>query len=374
MIKLAFVIDTIESPTAGTEKQLLMLINNLHRSRFSPHLCVLRRSHWLEKYFNECPLFVAGVESFRSIKGIIGVAELSSYLKKCNIDIVQTHFRDGSIAGILAARLARTKVILGTRRNQGYWMSAVDFKIQKILDRWVDGYITNSESTRSWVTENEGIHCGKMHVIYNGFDIEHYMSPSASRRLTARKKLEWPQELPVVGIVANLRPVKDHLTFLRSARVVKESIPSCRFVIIGDGDESKKLIKCAQELNISEDVMFLGQRNDVPEILSACDVGVLSSASESFPNAIVEYMASGLPVVTTDVGGVREAVVDGVNGYIVGVGDWKSLGAKIINILSNVDREVMGWESYRRGISYFSSDKMVSSTALLYEKYIRNEP
>ena len=120
MIKIAYVIDTIESPTAGTEKQLLLLIKHLNRSRFEPHLCVLRSSKWLREEFSECPVFEVGVNSFKRPRSYVGILKFAIFLKNERFNIVQPFFRDSSIVGIIAANLARVKTVVGTRRNQCY--------------------------------------------------------------------------------------------------------------------------------------------------------------------------------------------------------------------------------------------------------------
>lgn len=368
MIKIAYIIDTIESPTAGTEKQMLMLIRHLDRSRFQPVLCVLRSSKWLEKEFDLCPIFVAGVHSFKSMQGIKGVFALSKFLKKERMDIVQTHFRDSSIAGILAARLAGVKMIIGTRRNQGYWMTPLDLQIQKGLDRWVTAYIANSQSTKQWIKNNEGVEPGRVEVINNGFDLSMFPPPSAENRKNLRTSLGLAEDAPVIVIVANLRPVKDHVTFLRAAGIVHRHFPAARFLVVGDGTELQKLMELSAELGIDSVVYFLGARQDIPEILNACDVGVLSSLSESFSNAVVEYMAAGLPVVTTDVGGAREAVDDNVNGFIVPVGDWTMMGRRVIELIESGRATKMGKESRNRSGERFSMGTMVEKMQHLYHR------
>ena len=373
MIKIAFVIDTIESPTAGTEKQLLMLIKHLDRSRFQPYLCVLRVSEWLEKEFDLCPLFVAGIDSFKTITGLKGILRLSGWFKENRINIVQTHFRDSSIAGILAARFAGIKNIIGTRRNQGYWLTPVELKIQKFLDRWVTAYIANSQSTKQWMANTEGVDFKRIEVINNGFDFSMFESEAEpdTNRKQMRLSLGIPEDAPVIGIVANLRPVKDHGTFLQAANIVRAQIPAARFLIIGDGPEKPELQKLTDELNLTDAVIFLGARLDVPRILEACDIGVLSSRSESFSNAIVEYMAAGLPVVTTDVGGAREAVDDGINGFIVPIGDFDEMGQRIIELLKADTIKEMGQESRKRSLDRFELTSMIEKTEHLYDRCLK---
>lgn len=371
MIKIAFVIDTIESPTAGTEKQLLMLIRHLDRSRFQPYLCVLRVSVWLEKEFNLCPLFVAGIDSFKTITGLKGISRLSGWFKENGINIVQPHFRDSSIAGILAARFAGIKTVIGTRRNQGYWLTPVELKIQRLLDRWVTVYIVNSQSTKQWMANTEGVDLKRVEVINNGFDFSTIETVSDINRKEMRLSLGIAEDAPVIGIVANLRPVKDHATFLQAANIVRAQIPAARFLIIGDGSGKSELQKLTDELNLTDAVIFLGARLDVPRILEVCDIGVLTSRSESFSNAIVEYMAAGLPVVTTDVGGAREAVDGGINGFIVPIGDFDEMGQRIIELLKADTIKEMGQESRKRSLDRFALTSMIEKTEHLYDRCLK---
>lgn len=368
MIKIAFVIDTIESPTAGTEKQLLLLIKHLDRSKFQPFLCALRNSEWLENEFDLCPLFVAGIYSFKSMRGLRGVLSLSQFFKKEKFDIVQAHFRDSSIAGIIAAKLAGIKTIIGTRRNQGYWLTPLEMKIQKGLDRWITKYISNSQSTRQWLNNNEGVDYKRIEVINNGFDLSVFPDDFSATRKQIRISLCIAESAPVVVIVANLRAVKDHVTFLKAAQIVHCHIPTTRFIVVGAGPELEKLEILSADLGIAPVVSFLGVRHDIPNVLAACDVGILSSVSESFSNAVVEYMAAGLPVITTDVGGARESVDDGVNGYIVPVGDSAKMGEKIIKLLESGRTAEMGQESRRRSSERFELMRMVDNTELLYTR------
>ncbi len=370
MIKIAFVIDTIESPTAGTEKQLLMLIKYLDRSRFQPYLCVLRTSEWLENEFRLCPFIIVGINSFKNISGLKGVFSLSQFFRNEKVDIVQTHFRDSSIAGILAARLAGVKTIIGTRRNQGYWLTPFEMKIQRWLDRWVSTYIVNSQSTKNWVAENEGVDNRRVEIVNNGFDFSLFPADLTLNRKQMRISLGIKEHVPVVVIVANLRPVKDHGTFLKAAKIVHHRFPDARFLVVGSGPELQKLKVLSSELGIDHVVNFLGARTDVTGILAACDIGVLSSLSESFSNAVVEYMAAGLPVVSTNVGGTDEAVDDGVNGYIVPTRDWENMGRRLVDLLNTGKAVEMGQEGRRRSREKFALTAMVDKTENLFIRCI----
>lgn len=365
MIKIAFVIDTIESPTAGTEKQLLMLIKHLDRSRFHPILCVLRSSRWLEDEFDLCPLHLVGIESFKSFRGWMAVIRFSRFLSTEGVRIVQTHFRDSSIAGILAARMAGVAAIVGTRRNQGYWYNTIELGIQKFLNRWVSVFVANAESTRQWAARIEGIDPCKIRVVYNGVNLERFYKGTEQQCRQFRKNLGFAEDSLVVGIVANLRPVKAIDTFIKAAGEIVERCTNVNFIIVGDGPERARLEQFSAECGTEPFVRFLGKRVDIPELLSCIDVGVLSSDSESFSNSIVEYMAASLPVVCTDAGGAREAVCT-ENGFVVNPGDWTDMGKRIVEVIHSDRRLEMGQASRRRSMDVFSVDSMIRETQNIY--------
>lgn len=369
--RIAFLIDTIASPSAGTEKQLLMLIEGLDRREFEPRLCVLKGSRWLEESFDLCPLHVLDIRSFKSPGAWLNVLRFSNWLRRERIDALQAHFRDSSLAGIVAARLARTPAVIAMRKNQGYWMNGVELRLQRLLNRFVDVFVANSEATRDWARRVEGIEPGRLRVILNGFAGEPRIAGDETARLRARQALDLPLDAPVIGIVANLRPVKRLDVFLRAAARAREALPDARFVIVGEGEEREGLQALARSLGLNGEARFAGRRSDVPGLLPAFDVGVLSSDSESFSNAVVEYMAAGLPVVATDVGGCREALAGGPGGILVAPGDAEALGRAMVEMLSDEHRTAHARAAHpRRVAEAFSKDRYLAAYAALYNELL----
>jgi L-malate glycosyltransferase len=333
MIRIAFIIDTIESPTAGTEKQLLLLLKNLDRTIFLPTLCVLRSSQWIEREFTLCPVYEANITSFKKPSSYHQLYKLAQYFKNEKIDIVQTYFRDANIAGILAGKLAKVNGIVSSRRDMGYWHNNLELVLLKVVNRWVNCFIVNSWATKEWSIKTEGIPEKKIRVIYNGIDLRGFEKVSAETTVTYRNHLEIPQTAPVIGIVANLRPVKGVDLFIRAAQVVMKHYPESHFIIVGDGPDRIALEKLTEDLGLGEHIHFLGKRLDIPEILSIFDIGILSSYSESFSNSIIEYLSAGLPVIATDVGGCRDNIVQNKIDYIVPKGDYQAIGEAILEAL-----------------------------------------
>lgn len=371
--KIAIVIDTIASPTAGTEKQLLLLLNNLNRDKFEPTLCCLQSSEWLQAKFDLCPLHIIGIKSFKYPITFLKIWAFSRFLGKNNFDVVQTHFRDSNIVGILAARLAGIDTVISTRRGLPYWENEFGLVLLEKLNRWATFFIANSYNTQKWVIELEGVPAEKIQVIYNGIDLEPFTNIFLETRAKYRKLFNIPIDTPVVGIVANLRPVKGINIFLRAAQLVKEEVPEARFVIVGDGTEKKNLMGLSEELGLNGSVRFLGKRDDVVQILSAFDVGVLSSNFESFSNSIIEYLAAGLPVVCTDVGGCREAVENDVNGFVVPVGDFTAMANHTIEIIKRGLIISMSISSRHRARKLFALSRLVDAYMKTYCRLVVTE-
>lgn len=369
MIKIAYVIDTIESPTGGTEKQLLLLISQLDRNRFSPVLCVLHSSEWLEKEFDLCPLYNLNVYSLLRPVSLVRFWKFVRFLKEEHFSVIHTLFKDGMRFGVTAGKFAGIKKIIAVRRSQAYWMTPFDLKVTKVINRWVDLIIANSHNTRTWAAEFEGFPPEKIQVIHNGIDLEPFKELCPEMYRDYRVKLEIPPNAAVISIVANLRPVKAIDTFISAAAIVKGSLANAHFIIVGDGDLESNLKQQALKLGLESSVHFLGRRFDIPQLLSMSNIGVLSSSSESFSNTIVEYLAAGLPVVCTDVGGAREAVEDHVNGFVVPVGDYKAMADKIITIIQSDKSKQMGIASRLKAEASFSLPNMMGHYQAIYAGY-----
>jgi len=172
--------------------------------------------------------------------------------------------------------------------------------------------------------------------------------------------------------VANLHnPVKAHPMFLRAAALVRRAIPDAAFVIAGEGGLEPMLREFSAELGIANDVFFIGRCDRVAELLFASDIGVLSSRAEGFANAVLEYMAAGLPVVATDVGGLREAVAEGDTGFLVASGDHAAMAERIIQLLSNAERaRAMGLRGKALAEQQFASEHHLRNTLELYDELL----
>jgi len=370
-VKIVFVIDSIASPTAGTEKQLLFLLKHLDRNNFEPYLCCLQSSQWLENDFDICPLYIVKIKSFKNLVSFFRLWRFAKLLRREKIDIVQTHFRDSNIAGIISGKLAGVKKIISTRRNTGYWHNRLEIVILKFLNRWVTIFVANSEFAKKHASKIEGTPPERIEVIHNFVNLEAFKKEDDQEVDKLKESLGTSNGRPVVTMVANLRPVKGVDVFLKSARMVLDSVPGINFIVAGEGEERKRLEVICRQLKLDSSVKLIGAVSDVIPLLRASDIGVLSSNSESLSNAIIEYMAAGLPVVCTDVGGNSELVQDGLNGFLVPSGDPKGLAEAIVKLVNNLDlRLKMGRESRQRAEMLFDVTRTMKAYEALYLKMV----
>ncbi len=373
-IKIAYVIDTIESPTAGTEKQLILLIKNLNKNIFEPHLVCLYPSKWLLEEYDLSPLHFLDIHSFLKPASYWKILKFARFLRNNHFQIVQTHFRDANFAGIIAAKLAGVKAIISTRRNQGYWHNKKELLLLRFLNKMVTHIIANSQDTKRFTEKVENISPEKIKVIYNGLDMDLFSKNGETKPCEVVQALNIPRQAPLIGVVANLRPVKGIDVFIKAAAEVAQHFPEARFLIAGDGPEKEKLIELSQRLGLNGKVFFLGKINPIVPFLKMLNVGVLPSHSESLSNAVIEYMAMGLPVVCTETGGSKELIINGENGYVVPTGDSKQLAQAIEKILQNQEAaHEMGEHNKEKAYRLFSLKTFVKEYQEFYQSLVDSQ-
>lgn len=194
-------------------------------------------------------------------------------------------------------------------------------------------------------------------------------------RAHARDQLGLDPEAPIVGNVASLTPKKDHVMLLSAVEQLRSRHPKVRVLLIGSGPLEDELRRRVAEAGLSENIRFLGSRDDVLEILPALDVFVLSSRFEGLPISMMEAMASEVACVLTRVGGIPEAITDGVDGLLVAPGDASAMAASLSALLSEpAARERIGRAARSRVVAEFSIDRAVREHAALYDRLLGVEP
>jgi glycosyltransferase involved in cell wall biosynthesis len=289
------------------------------------------------------------------------VLDLANVLRGERYDLIDAQSYITSMVAFLAIRIARQRTrhvytLHLIEQPKAYWLMG------KTLGWTTDGIITVSESNKVRLVA-EGIRDSKIRVVHNGVDL------SAFRKAPKRRG---PGPLRL-GIVARLIERKRHANLLRAiARLVSERGPGAATLdVIGDGPEEGRLKALSGELGIADEVRFLGDRGDVPDLLRELDAFVLPSSYEGFPISIIEAMASGLPVVATAVDGVPEVVEHERTGLLVRTGDVQGLAGALARLADDSQlRQRLGEQAYTTVRERFSLAAMTDGTEGLFQELV----
>ena len=311
--------------------------------------------------------------SFHDINALRQLRRLAAYLREHEIDVLHTHDFYTNVFGMAAATLARTPARVASKRETGGMRTRAQTIVERQAFRLAHAVVVNSEAVGRKLI-GEGVRAEQIVTVHNGLDASRVAVAADWRREDALAVLGLPGDgaRRFVSIVANLQhDVKDHPTFLRAAARVRERLPEAAFVLAGEGRLAEDLRALAAELDLAESVFFIGRCTRVADLLAVSDVCVLSSKAEGFSNAILEYMAAGRAVVATDVGGAREAVVEGETGYLVRPGDDAGMAARIVSLLADPTRARALGEAGRRVVEQkFSCEAQLKNTLKLYERLL----
>ena len=370
-----FIIDSFEQ--GGSERQALQLLRQLHHSgECRVHLACLQNRGSLRADadklglgdINEYPL-----TSFYDLNFASQLRRLTRFIKEHEIDVVHTHCFYTNIFGMTGAFLAHVPARVTSKGETDGFRTPMQKRAERVSFRLAHRVIANCHVVENQLIK-EGVSPKKIIQHYNGLDMQRLKVSAQLKREQALAMFGLPQApaCRFISIVANLHnPVKDHPTFLRAAARVRAAVPDARFVIAGEGDLMESLHELARQLGIQDDVFFIGRCDNVANLLFASDIGVLSSKAEGFANAILEYMAAGLPVVATDVGGAREAIAEGETGYVVPAGNDEKLAERIIDLLNERDRaRSMGERGKVIVAEKFSCDRHLQNTLELYDELL----
>lgn len=360
--KIAHIITGLKQ--GGAETVLLRLVT--HLSDFKHHVFSLTDAGDLGPAFVKAGITVTSLHfSLRAPH----IPQLLQYLHRLKPDVVQTWMYHGDLLGGLAARLLGHKNVIWNIRNstlgsQIKWTTRTTVKLCAALSSHVPHTIITCSQQAQKVHEALGYAPNKFQVIPNGIDCQVF-HPHTPWRHKARANLNLSEDAPVIGMVARFDPQKDFPTFIKAAQQIISHLPQARFLLIGPGcqEDNSTLRSLLQQASIP--VLLLGPRQDIPELLNALDLFVLSSAyGEAFPNVIAEAMACGIPCVATAVGDTAEIIGD--TGLVVPPKEPIALATGCLQMLAdplNGQRQ--------RIIDLFSLERMIEHYRQLYEGLVK---
>jgi L-malate glycosyltransferase len=370
-----FIIDSFEQ--GGTERQAMQLLTQLHHSgQCRVHLACLQNRGSLRAEADQLgtgEIHEYALNSFYDLNFAKQLRRLVHFIKEKEIDVVHTHCFYTNIFGMTGGFLAGARGRVTSKGETDGFRSPMQKRAERVAFRLSHRVIANCLVVQNQLIR-EGVSPSKIIQHYNGLDLERMKVRVGLRREEALAEFGLPSDRRYMSIVANLRnPVKDHSMFLQAAARVRAVVPDAAFAIAGEGELMEELRQLAVQLGIKDDVFFIGRCDRVADLLFASDIGVLSSKAEGFANAILEYMAAGLPVVATDVGGAREAIQEGETGYLVASGDDEKMADLIIDLLNDPQRaSTMGERGKSIAVEKFSCDRHLQNTLELYDELLSN--
>jgi glycosyltransferase involved in cell wall biosynthesis len=283
----------------------------------------------------------------------------SALIQSRAVDVIQSHLPNAHVLAAIAGQLTGRPVLATVH---GRAVTTIDIEVQRLAGSHL-GVVCRHSYFQALAV---GVDPRHVHFIPNGVDTEQFR-PGAARVGALRVRFGIAAETPLVGFVGRLSVEKGPDLFLRAALSVRAQCPEAEFVLVGEGPMQKSLQTFTDRFGLAEVVHFAGAQDDMPRIFNELDVVVSSSQSEAMPLAVMEAMASGVPVIACKVGGIPDLVAHGVTGWLVDVGDCDGLATRVVELLEDeVGRLAMGGAARERAVARLSLDQSLDATTRLY--------
>ncbi len=371
-LRVLFCLDTFH--VGGTELNAVRTLERLAARGIEVHVACLREEGPLLERVKKAnvPIHRFSIPSLLSLHTVAEGLRFRDVVRRGQYDIVHAHDMYSNMLFVPWARLAGSAGVIASRR----WWNDMPRVAHRVLNRWSYHFahrvLVNSPAIGSLVQHGEHISGDRVVVISNFVDHEMFSAPGEAYLRRMRSELAIPADAIVIGIVANLHAVKEHWVLLDAVARLTPSWPQLRVILVGDGACRAALQEQARRLDLERHVVFAGAQPHHPSPNYLFDVAVLTSRAEGFPNAIVEAMAAGRPVVATAVGGVPDAVVEGETGLLVPPSQPEPLANALDALLQDpVRRATMGAAGRRRAEKLYDADAVITSLESLYESVAR---
>lgn len=365
---------------------LLDIIQRLNKDRFESSIATgitadskYDMTEFIREKHIEVFTFRSLVRNIHPLKDILALISLFLFIKKGKYDIIHCHTSKGGFIGRFAARLAGSKIIVYSPHGdvfKGYFNNLVTnifVMLERFAAPFTDNIITLSKKGAERFLEHGIGTRQQLKHIYNGIDIISYKRTKTTR---AEKRIELGlgKDDFVCATVGRLVPVKGHQYLIEAIKKVVNKIPSAKFLFIGDGELMPDLLAQTKSLGLCKNILFLGARSDIAEILNCIDIFLLPSLNEGFGIVLVEAMAMKKPVIATNVGGVPEIVVNETTGILLSPKDPEAFSSAIIRLYDTPEISMkMGLAGYNRARRLFDITTTVTEFESLYCDLIKKK-
>ena len=375
------ILEMIDLPfLGGGQINLLSLVSSLDKSLFEVLVCSGDGGALVEAVKNRgikhIPISMTKKFSRKT------VTEIVDMLSEFRVDVLHTHGGVAGFYGRWAARKCKIPVIVHTLHGIHYLhykniaLKFVYILLEKWFSRFTDAviYVCDSDKTRG--NSYRLVRKGKSVVIRNGVDFLTFEKAGGepAEELDVGEELGIDLSQPIIGTVARLHRQKGIPYLLEAARLLLQEIPEIQFLIIGDGPWKDRLLEQRNRSGLEKSVHFLGERKDIPQLLSLFDVFVLPSLWEGLPYSLLEAGSSGKPIVATDVDGVKEIITDGKTGILVPPKSPERLAKALLQLITDKDLANRLGVALKEDIKKkYSLSSMVEEVQNLYLRLFREK-
>lgn len=362
-IKVAFLIQGLQ--IGGLERVVADLAIQLDRNKFIPLVICYDSVGEFENILLENGIQVLYLPRRPGVDYAY-VIKLAKLLKAERVQILNAHNETALFYGTLAARLARVSKVIYTEHDGSYPKSSGHNLLNKMLLRWNHHVITVAEYLKQHLVQSQKINAGKISTIHNGicWDTDGVRSkPSQALDLPLRGAF------PILGIVARLDPIKNHLLLFQAVRGLVSKLPKLRLLVVGDGPEHTTLSRHISAHQLQEHIFMVGEQQNVKDWYTLFDIFVLPSKSEGLSVTLIEALAAGVPVIATDVGGNGEIIKHEVNGLLIPSAKPQALQQAIVRLANDPGlQQRLSQSGKERFRTAFSVRNMVAGYEQVFSK------
>jgi glycosyltransferase involved in cell wall biosynthesis len=337
-------------------------------ARVDATVCTLRGRGQSDSVFKECGIDVHYFDFGKYDP--FALFRIVSLIRKNQIDVLHLTGYGAMTFGRIAAAITGRPAIL-----QEHWVDPEMGIGHRIINKLMAPFpavpVAISEYSKRFLIAKKSIPEEEIVVIHNGIPLGPFHDADAESGLAKRREFGFAPESIVVGVVGMMHENKGHAYFIEAAAIVAEKNPNVKFVLVGDGELRQTLEAQAKSLDFGERLTFLGHQGEMPALLQMLDIYVMSSFSETAPLSLLEAMAAGRPIVTTDCGGPMEMVEEGETARIVAPRDAVALAGRILELANDPSERARLGANAREESRRFDIDNTVEMLQQLYEKKLR---
>ena len=367
------VLFAIESLTVGgAERVLVNLANQFDHNRWQVHVvCLSEAGALASDLCEEVTLHTLHKKPGLDTRLFCQIHQL---IRQISPDVINAHLWTAN-TWLRAANFKNIPIFI-TEHSSDHWKPRHYRWIDKILRYKTTRLIAVSQNVADYYRQKVGVSPKIIEVILNGIDISAYEKGDSHK---LRQELQLPSTTPLIGMVGRMVSAKNYPRLVEAIRQVKAIIPDVKCVIAGDGPERPLIEKCIQEHQLNDTIFLLGTRTDVKDILAGLDLFTISSDREGHPLTALEAQVAGIPVVLTDVGGCKDAIVlnsdsNDIHGGQIVPPSAEALANAYIHLLKNEPlRKKMSEVSLQQASSQFSLERMIKDYDTLFLRAIKNE-